>query len=149
MLFWLHSPSENHLFYVVVQDLRGVPAKIFESMQVALDEGIDVGGEGEFHIPHAGIPKDHAETVQSSWLAIHFDAVAFSPVHLGLYSGFRLIPEYCWNARRWPDLPDILLDYGVATGEALLQKLAVYTGCTERIFANSVGDVFSERIKFA
>jgi len=61
-------------------------------VQVALDEGIDIGGKGEFHVPHAGIPKDHAETVESSWLAIYLDTITFSPVYLGLDARFCLIP---------------------------------------------------------
>lgn len=63
-------------------------------MQVTLDEGIDVGGEGELHIPHAGIAKDHAEAVEPSRLAIHFNTITFSPVYLGLDTGFCLKPVY-------------------------------------------------------
>jgi hypothetical protein len=61
---------------------------------MALDEGIDIRGKGEFHVPHAGIAEDHAETVEPSWLTVHFDTIAFSPVHLGLDSGVGLIPNY-------------------------------------------------------
>lgn len=48
-------PFEDHRFDVVIQDLLGIPAEVFEGIEVALDEGGGICGEGEDRIPHSRI----------------------------------------------------------------------------------------------
>jgi len=134
MLFWLYCPLEDDLFDVVIEDLRGVSPEILEGMQMALDEGIDIRGKGEFHVPHAEIAEDHTETVEPSWLTIHVDTIAFSPVHLSLDSGFGLIPKYCRCSSSRTDLSDVFLDNCVPSGEPLFLDLAMDSCCTQGVF---------------
>ena len=59
-------PFEDHRFDVVVEDLRGVSTEVLEGIEVALDEGAGICGEGEDRISHPGVPEDHAEAVEPS-----------------------------------------------------------------------------------
>ena len=59
-------PFEDHRFDVAIQDLLGIAADVLEGIEVALDEGAGICGEGEDRISHPGVPEDHAEAVEPS-----------------------------------------------------------------------------------
>lgn len=149
VLFWLNRPFEDDLFYVVIEDFRGISSKILEGMQVTFDEGLDVGGEGELHISHTGIAKDHAEAVESSQLAIHLNTITYSPVYLDLDAGFCLIPVHCRYTFFRAYLPYEILYDCVASRESLILDLPVDPGDTEWVFPDPFVDVVLVVIQFA
>ncbi len=118
-------PFEDHRFDVVIQDLLGVSTEVLEGIEVALDEGGGICGEGEDRIPHSRIAGDHAEAVQFPPPSIDIQMSALTPVHLRLDTGFGLIPEDRRYRRGGPDLTDVVLDDGVLPAKSHLRDLAV------------------------
>ncbi len=142
-------PFEDHRFDVVVEDLLGMPTKVLEGIDMALDESIGIRGEGEDHVPHPGVPEDHAEAVQFSPPSIHIQMPAFSPIHLCLNAGFGLIPEDRRHTLGWPDLPDIVFDDCILPRETPFLDLPTYPGGTQGMFANALLNILLEWIEFA
>lgn len=142
-------PFEDYRFDVVIQDLLSVATEILKGLNMALDEGVDVGGEGEHHVPHPGIPEDHAEAVHLLPLPVNVQISALAPVYLRLNARFRLEPENCLDILSWPDRADIVLDDCVFPVEPQIPDLPVDPGCTERVVGNSVPDILSVVVKFA
>ncbi len=142
-------PFEDHRFDVVIQDLLGIPAEVFEGIEVALDEGGGICGESEDRIPHSRIAQDHAEAVQFPPLSIHIQMPALTPVHLRLDTGFGLIPEDRRYTRGWPDLPDVVLDDGVLPAKSHLLDLAVDPGGAQGVVVDALLNVRLVWIEFA
>jgi len=142
-------PFEDHRFDVVIQDLLGIPAEVVEGVEVALDEGGGIRGEGEDHVPHPGIAEDHAETVQFPPPSIDIQIAALAPIDLRLDTGFGLIPEDCRYTMVRSNRPDIILDDGVLPGKSLFLDLAIDSGSTQGIVSNTVLDVVLIGIEFA
>ena len=84
---------EDHRFDVVIQDLLGIAAKVVERMEVARDEGGDIGRERELHEAHPGIPENYAEAVHGLLFPVDGQIAAIRPVHLCLDTGVRFEPE--------------------------------------------------------
>lgn len=142
-------PFEDHGFDVVIQDLLGIPAEVVEGIEVALDEGGGIGGEGEDRIPHSGIAEDHAEAVQFPPPSIDIQMAALAPVNLRLDAGFGLIPEDRRYTRGWPDLPDVVFDDGTFPAKSHLLDLAVDPGGTQGVVADALLNVRLVGIEFA
>ena len=142
-------PFEDHRFDVVIQDLLGAAAEVLEGIEMALNEGIDIGGEGEDHVPHLGIPEDHAEAVDLAYVTILLDPAALSPVYLRLDAGFGLIPENRLYRRLRSDRADIVFDDGAFPVKSHLLDLPADSGGTEGVFADALLDIHLERIEFA
>lgn len=142
-------PFENHRFDVVIQDLLGVATEVIEGVQVALNEGGDVGGKGEDHVPHPGIPEDHAEAVDLAYATIFLDPAALSPVYLCLDAGFRLIPENCLYRCLRADRADIVFDDGAFPVKAHILNFTADPGGTQGVFTDTLLNILLERIEFA
>ncbi len=123
-------PFEDHRFDVVIQDLICVTTEVLEGIEMAPNEGIDVGGEGEDHIPHPGIAEDHAEAVQFSLPAIDIQMAALAPVDLCLDTGSGLIPENCRYRRLRSDHTEIVFDDGAFPVKSHLLNLLAGSGST-------------------
>ncbi len=123
-------PFEDHRFDVVVEDLLGAAAEVLEGVQVTLDERINIGGEGELHIPHPGIPEDNAEAVSLAHATVVLDPAALSPVYLRLGTGFGLIPEHRLYQRLRADRADIVFDDGAFPVKSHLLDLPADPGGT-------------------
>lgn len=87
------GPLEDHRFDVVIEELLGIPAEVVECMEMALNEGVDVGGKGEDHEAHPGISEDDAEAVHGLLVSVDVQIPAFPPVDLCLDAGFRFKPD--------------------------------------------------------
>ena len=140
---------EDHRFDVVIENLLGEAAEVLKGIQVTLDKGEDIGGEGEGHIPHPGVPEDHAKAVYLPSLSIHVLMPAFGPVDLRLNAGLGLIPEDCRHRGARPDCPDMVFDDRVLPRITLSPDLPKNTGSTEWIVGYAVLDVVFVVIKFA
>lgn len=143
------SPLEDHGFDIVVEDLFGVAAEVLERIEMAFDEGIDIGSKGKLHVPHPGISQDHAEAVDLSRVPVCLNPVALAPVYLCLNTGFRLEPENSLHILSWPDRADIVLDNRVLPVKPHIPDLPVDPGGTERVVGNPVPDILGVVVKFA
>jgi len=116
---------------------------------MALNEGIDVGGEGEDHVSHPGIPEDNAEAVDCSQATVLLDPTALSPVYLRLDAGFGLIPENCLHGLLWPDRMDIVFDDGAFPVKPHLLDLTADPGSAQRVLTDALVNILLEWIEFA
>jgi hypothetical protein len=142
-------PFEDHSFDVVVEDLLSIAAEVLEGVHVTLDESIDVGGEGEDHVPHPRMSENHAETVDLPQVAVFLDPTALSPVYLHLDAGFGFVPENCLHGLSWPDRADIVSDDGVLSVKPHRLNLTADPGGTQGILADALVDILLELIEFA
>ncbi len=149
MVAGTESSFEDHCLDVVIQDLFGVSAEVFEGIEVALDEGVRISGERKDCIPHSGIAEDHVEAVQSLLPSVDIQMVALTPINLRLDAGFGLEPENRLQGYLRPDCADVILDNGIASIKSHFLNFTEDPGGGQGVVSNTVLDVAFIGIEFA
>jgi hypothetical protein len=96
---------------------------------MALHQGLDIGLEGKFDIFQAGVTEYIGKTIEAMSGPIDQYSSTISPIDLGLYTRFGLIPVDRGDIFMWPYGTDIVPDNGDSPGITSFTEFPEYSRC--------------------